>query len=104
MSQLNVSSSNSSQINIINNSHDADVSDVLGNELKKDFDEKTDLKKIEQMKKNIEQLNTDLNAKPESTLHKVERFLSGILGGILLAEKAESRSSGKPGASVSAPF
>ena len=97
MSQLNVSSSNSSQINVIDNSHDADVSDVLGNELKKDFEEKTDLR-------NIEQLKTDLNAKPESTLHKVGRFLSGILGGILLAEKAESRSSGKPGASVSTPF
>ena len=97
MSQLSVSSSNSSQINVIDNSHDADVSGVLDNELKKDFDEKTDLK-------NIEQLKTDKNAKPESTLHKVGRFLSGILGGILLAEKAESRSSGKPGASVSTPF
>ena len=47
MSQLSVSGSNTSQITISNANDDANVSDVLGNELKKDFDEKTDLSKLD---------------------------------------------------------
>ena len=65
-------------MNVSNSNYDAGVNDILDEELKKNFAEVTDLK-------NMEQLKSDLNAKPESTMHKVGRFLSGILGGLLVA-------------------
>ncbi len=80
MSQFSVQSTNSNPLNINPNEgiKNDDSRMSIDSETKNKINEHTSLDKMEN-------LGGSKPPKPESTLHKVGRFLSGIIGGLLLA-------------------
>ena len=73
----NPNTTNISTDNIIKNNDDS-LENIIDAGLKQEFEKETSLEKMEE-------LGGPKPAKPESTMHQVGRFLTGILGGLLLA-------------------
>ena len=79
MSQLGISNVNpNTEMNVSNISDDNDLESIIDAGFKKNIENETSMEKMEK-------LGGPKPPKPESTMHKVGRYLTGILGGLLLA-------------------
>ena len=84
MSQLSLDDRSSQILNNANDSINMSVDAEHNENSMFSFDTKEKYEKVTDLK-NMEDMNEIKAPKPESTMHKVGRFLSGILGGLFLA-------------------